>query len=133
MSHSPTHSAGIPALRFPDFRDDWESGKLSEKTEKIASGKTKPEKNGEFPVYGSIEEIGRSSTYSHTRETLLIARVGANAGTINRVSGKYSVTDNTLILSPEKDENLTFIEYFLKSFDLKRLVFGTGQPLITGG
>jgi restriction endonuclease S subunit len=133
MSRSATKTATAPDLRFPAFSDVWDLGTLAEKADKIASGKTKPEKNGEFPVYGSIEEIGRCSAFTHDEETLLIARVGANAGTINRVSGKYSVTDNTLIFSPKKGENLAFIEYFLKSFDLKRLVFGTGQPLITGG
>jgi len=133
MSPSAITNATEPDLRFPAFNDAWEIGTLSEKAEKIASGKTKPEKTGEFPVYGSIEEIGRCSAFTHDEGTLLIARVGANAGTINRASGKYSVTDNTLIFSPKNGENLTFIEYFLKSFNLKRLVFGTGQPLITGG
>ncbi|MFP3513766.1 restriction endonuclease subunit S, partial [Peribacillus sp. SIMBA_075] len=52
---------------------------------------------------------------------------GANAGTLYPFSGKVQITDNTVFI---QSENLDFIYYLLTNFDLKKLSFGTGQPLI---
>ena len=64
---------------------------------------------------------------------ILIARVGANAGTLYRVKGYYNVSDNTLMLYLNNKSNLEFIYSYLIKFNLNKLVFGSGQPLITGG
>ena len=58
---------------------------------------------------------------------MLTARVGANAGTLYRHSGKVKITDNTVFL---QGNQIDFIFYLLDKFDLKRLSFGSGQPLI---
>jgi type I restriction enzyme, S subunit len=122
-----------PLLRFLRYEGNWRKRQLSELSESISSGKTKPSSRGDFPVYGSTGVIGLSPNYTHDHDSILIARVGANAGRTNLVSGRYSVTDNTLILIPKTGVHLPYLFYFLKSFNLNRLVFGTGQPLITGG
>ena len=124
----------IPKLRFKEFEGKWEQKKLETLVNSISSGKIKPDNDGEYLVYGSTGVIGKSNQFTHEGEYILIARVGANAGKINRVSGKYSVTDNTLIID-SKSEVLDncFTEGFLEKFNLNRLIFGSGQPLITGG
>jgi len=124
----------VPNLRFKEFHEDWKKLKLEKTIKSISSGKTKPEENGFYPVYGSTGIIGKTENYSHDGEYVLIARVGANAGTINRIKSKFAVTDNTLILITDLDQLLPrFAELFLIQFKLNRLIFGSGQPLITGG
>ena len=57
----------------------------------------------------------------------MTARVGANAGELYRYSGKVKISDNTVFI---KGEQLDFVYYALLHFDIKRLSFGTGQPLV---
>jgi type I restriction enzyme, S subunit len=68
----------------------------------------------------------------YSGESILIARVGANAGYIYRVMGEYGVSDNTIILQVNKKCSISYLEYQLKFKSLNTLVFGSGQPLITG-
>ena len=63
---------------------------------------------------------------------ILVARVGANAGTINIVDGKYGVSDNTIIIDVSQQYNVKYVYYQLKYLNLHSLIFGSGQPLITG-
>ena len=58
--------------------------------------------------------------------------MGANAGKINLVSGKYGVTDNTIVLKFDKEIFLPYMFFHLESQCLNKLTFGSGQPLITG-
>ena len=51
---------------------------------------------------------------------------------LNLVSGKYGVTDNTIILRLNNNCCLSFFWQQLESKNLNNLVFGSGQPLITG-
>ena len=124
-------------LRFKDDNGKefpkWVIKNLDEVCISIVSGKTKPELEGEYSVYGSTGVIGKSTDFTHNGKYLLVARVGANAGTINIVNGKICVTDNTLIISTNNTVNMNFVFYFLLENNLNKLVFGSGQPLITGG
>ncbi|APG64104.1 hypothetical protein LPB136_01405 [Tenacibaculum todarodis] len=135
MTNTTTHTKPLkPKLRFKEFEGEWEEKKFGDLVNSISSGKIKPGSEGEFLVYGSTGVIGKSNQFTHEGEYILIARVGANAGRINRVSGKYAVTDNTLIIDSKKNIlNNCFTEGFLEKFNLNRLIFGSGQPLITGG
>ena len=63
---------------------------------------------------------------------MLVARVGANAGFLQIINEPCGITDNTLIIKP-KEVDVQYIYYFLQHFNLNRLIFGSGQPLITGG
>jgi len=63
---------------------------------------------------------------------VLVARVGANAGFLQIINEPCGITDNTLILKP-KGIDAFYLYYFLQHFNLNRLIFGSGQPLITGG
>jgi type I restriction enzyme S subunit len=123
----------LPQLRFPEFKGEWEVEKLLKHVKSISSGKIKPSNEGIFPLYGSTGVIGKSNTFSHDGDYLLVARVGANAGQINRAKGKYAVTDNTLVVDLKENISVSFCESFLRKYNLNKLVFGSGQPLITGG
>lgn len=112
---------------------DWEEKRLGDITSSIKAGKTKPENEGFFNVYGSTGIIGYCKEFSHSGSFILIARVGANAGKLDIVNGKFGVTDNTLVVDGSNYINLKFLFYLLLVYNLNRLVFGSGQPLITGG
>ncbi|MBF0120603.1 MAG: restriction endonuclease subunit S [Desulfobacterales bacterium] len=113
---------------------DWEKKLMDEVSISINSGKskTKSELGGNFPIYGSTGIIGFSSKFDYEGDRLLIARVGANAGTVNLVDYKYCVSDNTLMVRLQKEIDFLFIFYFLNYSNLNKLIFGSGQPLITG-
>jgi type I restriction enzyme S subunit len=117
------------SLDFPD----WEEKKLGKICISIKSGKSKSIEGGDFPLYGSTGIIGVCENFSHDGLFILIARVGANAGTINIINDKFGVSDNTLVLDCNQNTFLHFIYYFLDFYNLNRLVFGSGQPLLTGG
>ncbi len=125
----------IPELRFPEFEKEgeWEGTELEELCINISSGKDKNISDGEFNLYGSTGIIGKSSIASYEGDFILVARVGANAGFLNRTSGKFSVTDNTLVIDLKNKVNTEFVFHSLEKKRLYKLVFGSGQPLITGG
>jgi type I restriction enzyme S subunit len=128
---TPPHKGG---KRLDGFSGDWVEVTLSKLCENISSGKsnTTPN-NGEYCLYGSTGIIGVKSYYDYKGPKILVARVGANAGSIYKVEGEYCVSDNTLMLTCNNSYDLTFAYFQLLTMKLNRLVFGSGQPLITGG
>ena len=107
---------------------------LGDVCENISSGKNKSRNDsGEFPVYGSTGIIANSDSYTYSEDLLLVARVGANAGFVHRATGRYDVSDNTLIVKPKKGYDISFAYYQLLNMKLNDLAVGGGQPLITAG
>ena len=99
----------------------------------ISSGTTTNHQvKGTYVVYGSTGIIGYTDNPDYYGEKVLVARVGANAGTTNIVCGKYGVSDNTLIVEVNPENETKYIYYSLKYKKLNQLIFGSGQPLITG-
>lgn len=112
---------------------DWSCTSLATLVTSVASGRSKPDAiYGEYPVYGSTGIIGNTNNASHAGEVILVARVGANAGKLNLVTGKFGVTDNTIIIRLKDNLCLPFFYSQLERKHLNSLVFGSGQPLITG-
>lgn len=112
---------------------DWGVSPLEAFTKVVASGKSKHNKAlGTYRVHGSTGIIGYTESPEYEGEAILVARVGANAGRINVVSGRYGVTDNTIMLRLDDAASLAFIWRSLEAKHLNSLVFGSGQPLITG-
>lgn len=106
---------------------------IGQLAEKIFSGRNNSRvEDGAYPVYGSTGKIGATDQPVYGRDALLVARVGANAGRINQVSGKYDVSDNTLIVWPTSDWNLRFAFHQLTDMNLNQYAVGGGQPLVTG-
>lgn len=113
---------------------EWEERKLGECVISISSGKNKKKNSaGNFPVYGSMGIIGYSEQYVYNKDCILVARVGANAGTLHIAKGKYDVSDNTLIIELNENELLSFYYFLLVNINLNKLNYGTGQPLVTSG
>ncbi len=125
----------VPKLRFPEFKDsgDWEDAPLESLCSNVASGKDRIDISGDYDLYGSTGIIGKTNDCSYEGDYILVARVGANAGLLTRTNGKFGVTDNTLVIFLKPTENIDFIYSTLERFGLNKLVFGSGQPLITGG
>lgn len=100
----------------------------------VVSGKNK-EKNsiGTYPVYGSTGIIAYTENFSYCDERILVARVGANAGYTHIASGKYDVSDNTLVVDVKGHINFKYVYYSLVNLNLNKYAKGGGQPLITAG
>ena len=123
----------VPNLRFPEFKGEWEEYRIEDITENISSGKCKSHSsNGEYNLYGSTGIIGKTDEACYEGNLVLVARVGANAGFLQIINEPCGITDNTLIIKPQK-VGAQYIYYYLQHFNLNRLIFGSGQPLITGG
>lgn len=119
----------VPAIRFSGYTDTWEQRELSSLTEYIGTGKSRfvIKVFGEYAILGSTNVIGYDDAYDYDGNFILTARVGANAGQLYQYSGKVKITDNTVFLMSDRSQ---FIYYALTHFDLRRLSFGTGQPLV---
>lgn len=112
---------------------DWEVAKVDDVTLPLRSGRSKHStSNIGYPLYGSTGPIGMCATPDQSGKSILVARVGANAGSIYVVDGVYGVTDNTIIVRPTKSISFDYLYYQLVQVDPKALLFGSGQPLITG-
>lgn len=122
-----------PRLRFPEFSDQWKETALGEQCYSISSGKDKSDPDGQFDLYGSTGVIGKTHHATFTDTALLVARVGANAGLLTKAEGEFGVTDNTLVISLKDRGNVDFVLHYLENFGLNRMIYGSGQPLITGG
>ena len=127
-------SNGLEArLRFPEFEGKtYNKIKLKELSGNISSGKSKKNK-GCVPLYGSTGIIGLCAVPEYTGKKILVARVGANAGFVNLVEEDCGVSDNTLVILDTHKYVIKWLYYHLNFYDLKKLIFGSGQPLITGG
>ena len=118
-----------PEIRFQGFSDEWEDCKLIDEVFSIDTGKSKfiPHKSGKYEILGSTSVIGYDDSYDYEGDFLLTAPVRANAGDVYRHSGKVKISDNTVFI---QGNQLDFIYYALLNFDIKKLSFGTGQPLV---
>lgn len=121
-----------PKIRFKGFEGEWKTERLSEISSSIASGKNIDHK-GPYPLYGSTGIIGTTDKPYHEGPMLLVARVGANAGFLQLVNEKCGVSDNTLIVKPKDPVTDNYLFQYFKFFNLNRFIYGSGQPLITGG
>ncbi len=120
-----------PAIRFQGFSDAWEQRKLEAVVNSVDTGKSKFDKEGstgEYPILGSTSVIGYDDEYDYEGDFILTARVGANAGSLYRHAGKVKISDNTVFI--QASQNIEFLYHLLTQFDIKKLSFGTGQPLV---
>lgn len=129
MSAPPLRFKNADGREFPE----WEVDLLGNHAETIQSGKSNARNdNGKYIFYGSTGAIGYANSFEYQGNKILIARVG-NAGYLYEVNGDYCVSDNTLMLTLKKRNNYSFFFNLLTNENLSKLVFGSAQPLITGG
>lgn len=126
-------NTGYKQTELGEIPGDWEVVELGTTTCFLASGKTSTKAIvGEYPLYGSTGLIGVCQKAEYDGDAILVARVGANAGKLNFVSGEYGVSDNTIIIKVDNNYDTHFVKLSLIRKNLNSLVFGSGQPLITG-
>ena len=122
-----------PKIRINIFKDSlWELKTIVNFVLEIGTGKSEYIINdysikNSFPILGSTSIIGFDNSFDYSGDFILTARVGANAGEIYKYSGEAKITDNTVYI---KSNCLDYLYYSLLHYNLKRLSFGTGQPLI---
>ena len=127
----PKEGETVPEIRFAGFTDPWEQRKLANVVDSVDTGKSKFDKegsSGEYPILGSTSVIGYDEEYDYEGDFILTARVGANAGSLYRHAGKVKISDNTVFI--QASQNIEFLYQLLIQFDIKKLSFGTGQPLV---
>lgn len=118
----------VPELRFDGFEGELESNRLKSLIKDIGTGSSKFNFiEGVYPILGSTGVIGYDNQFDYDGNFILIARVGANAGTLYKYNGKVKISDNTIFI---KTKNQEYIYNLLLKKDLTRLVFGSGQPLV---
>ena len=120
-----------PVIQLAGYNDDWEQRKLESVVNSVDTGKSKFDKegsSGEYPILGSTSVIGYDNEYDYEGDFILTARVGANAGSLYRHAGKVKISDNTVFI--QASQNIEFLYHLLTQFDIKKLSFGTGQPLV---
>ncbi|WP_269789190.1 restriction endonuclease subunit S [Streptococcus mitis] len=122
-----------PKIRINIFKDSlWELKTIVSFVLEIGTGKSEYIINdysitNPFPILGSTSIIGFDNSFDYSGDFILTARVGTNAGEIYKYSGEAKITDNTVYI---KSNCLDCLYYSLLHYNLKRLSFGTGQPLI---
>jgi restriction endonuclease S subunit len=126
----------IPKIRFKDKEGlefpSWELSSIENFVEKIHSGRSKKNKTGCFDLYGATGLIGRSDSFDCNGEFVLAARVGS-IGVLNLPSGKYAVSDNTLIFEHNELTIPQFLYYRLSLFDWYSVATGTSQKVVSAG
>lgn len=127
----PQKGETVPRVRFKGFQGEWKDSMLSDFSYSICSGRDTAHK-GIYPLYGSTGIIGTTNKPSYNGAMLLVARVGANAGKLQIINEECGVSDNTLIIKPNGNISVSWLYYYLVHCNLNHLVYGSGQPLITG-
>jgi type I restriction enzyme, S subunit len=128
----PREGETQPRLRFPEFKGEWNDATLGDLCFNVSSGKDARDSDGAFDLYGSTGVIGKTAKASYDTPHILVARVGANAGYLTKASGQFGVTDNTLVIRLKPAARLDYIFHYLGNININKLIFGSGQPLITG-
>ena len=111
---------------------EWISCCFGDITTLVSSGRSKKFNQGEHVLYGSTGQIGWTNDLAVTTKAILVARVGANAGTVQYVKGQFGVTDNTIIVQIKNEQSYGYWFLYLTHENLNDIIYGSGQPLITG-
>ncbi len=91
--------------------------------------------NNEYPfvVYGAGRDIfGYSKEYVLDTPSVLIAAIGAGAGTVSRsYETKYSVTSNAFYVLPKDKIDYIYEVFALRDYNFKDKCSGSAQPMLS--
>ena len=98
----------------------------------FGNGRSSPERvdNGEFLVFGSNGQIGRSSEHNTAGDTIVVGRVGSYCGSVHFSRDPCWVTDNAIRANAKADNDPSFLYYLLGHLNLNTWRSGSGQPLL---
>lgn len=96
------------------------------------NGKQRPNAGKKYPVYGGNGIIGYSDDFNY-ENNIIIGRVGANCGSIQKCLEKCWVSDNAISVTVKNNFDKEYIYNLLKSMNLNVKHVGAAQPLITQG
>jgi type I restriction enzyme S subunit len=99
----------------------------------IKSGKARPKKTGDYPVYGGNGIFDSAPTFNINEPAVIVGRVGAYCGSVYIEKKPFWLSDNALGVTVKDEVNLDFVFYLLKSLELNNKSIGGAQPLITQG
>jgi type I restriction enzyme S subunit len=86
--------------------------------------------NGRYYIYGSNGIIGKTDKFLVCNDCIIIGRVGAYCGSLQYSKGPSWVTDNAIFCLTNKDTDLKFLFYVLKTIPIRDMAGGSAQPLI---
>ena len=123
--------------RLPEFSGEWEVKKLGEIAD-VYQPKTISESDfteDGYLVYGANGIVGRYSFYNHEKWQMTITCRGSTCGTVNKTREKSWITGNAMVVNLDNNNKVSkmFIYYFLRSYDFKNYITGSGQPQIVRG
>lgn len=123
--------------RLPEFSGEWEVKKLGEIAD-VYQPKTISESDfteDGYLVYGANGIVGRYSFYNHEKWQVTITCRGSTCGTVNKTREKSWITGNAMVVNLDNNNKVSkmFIYYFLRSYDFKNYITGSGQPQIVRG
>lgn len=96
----------------------------------IGNGKNIPNSSGTIPVYGGngiIKYVDKSNYDS----CFIVGRVGANCGSLHYSPTKCWVSDNAISVVPKNLNEIAYLLFSLKLYDLSKNKGGSSQPLVT--
>lgn len=98
----------------------------------FSNGKSiKPGGEGAYPAFGANGVIGRTDDFNY-EDAIILGRVGAYCGAVERCEGKFWASDNTIVVKPKiAEHNKSYIYYLLKRLELNKYAGGAAQPLLT--
>ena len=122
----------VPALRFPEFTDEWRNITIKEVCSEFQSGKNiKAEKitsQGLYPVYGGNGLRGFTESYNHDGDYVLIGRQGALCGNIRKITGRTYVTEHAIAVCASEENETTFLQYLFQKMRLGQYSDQSAQP-----
>ena len=98
---------------------------------KFGNGKSRPQSEGNIPVYGGNGILGYCDEVNYDGETIVIGRVGAYCGATYYEKQPIWISDNALSAKPKENNNTKYFYYFLKHMDLNQHAGGSSHPLVT--
>ncbi|MDB2404957.1 restriction endonuclease subunit S [Alphaproteobacteria bacterium] len=121
-----------PALRFPEFANDWQENELGDicdkESSKIVMGNIS--ENGLYTVYGASGMCGKITTYISDKPYIGIVKDGAGVGKLFFCEKNTSILGTLNKISEKKNINILFLYYLFKKINFQKYVIGSTIPHI---